>query len=226
MLALLLLPILLVFSPTQQNPAAGDEQSPVVAISFHWFKDRQAAEKVVLPARVPQPSMIEPEKSIGRNARTDGTKPEPDPNREKIETRSGSLDQIAAQASESHQVDGFTYEVKFKNVNPKQMLTIFWEYQFKETVAPENTSRYRFACGVKIKPDKEKVVQVFSTHSPGGVINVKNLSKASSKQFDESVVIDRIEFEDGSVWQRRDWNFAEAKTAVSKRDRSGICRSF
>jgi hypothetical protein len=58
------------------------------------------------------------------------------------------------------------------------------------------------------------------------VINVKNLSQGSHKQFDESVVIDRIEFEDGSAWQRPDWNFTEAKSAVSKRERSGICRSF
>jgi hypothetical protein len=170
--------------------------------------------------------MIEPEKSIGRDARTDGTKPVPDPNREKIETRSGSLDEIAAQASESHQVEGFTYEVKFRNTDPRQTLTIFWEYQFKDTLAPEKTSRHRFACPVKIKPDKEKVIEVFSTLSPGGVINVKNLGKGSNKQFDESVVIDRIEFEDGSAWQRPDWNFAETKAAASKRDRAGVCRSF
>jgi len=226
MLSLLLLPILLVSPFWRQNPSVAADHTPVVAVSFRWFKDRQAADKVVMSARPPQPTTIEPTNSISRDARTDGTKPEPDPNREKIETRSASLDQIAQSASESHRIDGFTYEIKFKNLDSRQALKIFWEYQFKETVAPGNTSRHRFACGVRLKPDKEKVIQIFSTLSPGAVINVKNLSKGANRQFDESVVVDRIEFEDGSVWQRPDWNVEEAKAVVSKRDRAEVCRSF
>ena len=78
-----------------------------------------------------------------------------------------------------------------------------------------------------MKPEKEKVVQVFSTLSPSAVISLKELAKGSGKQFDESVVIDRIEFDDGSFWQRKDWNFEEAKSAVTNGDnRSRICRSF
>ena len=88
-------------------------------------------------------------------------------------------------------------------------------------------SRRRFICGVKIKPDQEKLVQVFSTLGPGTVINLRNLTKGSGKQFDESVVIDRIEYEDGSLWQRKDWNFEEAKLTVrTGGKRSGVCRSF
>jgi hypothetical protein len=227
MSSLLLLPILLVFQPSPQNPSTAHETSPVVAISFRWFKDRQAAEKVVVPARGPQPSMIEPNNNIAREARTDGTKPVRDPNLEKLETRSASLDELAQQSNETPRVEGFTYEVTFKNLNAKQAQTVFWEYHFKETATPENTSRHRFVCSVRMKPEKEKVVQVFSTLSPGAVISLKDLAKGSGKQFDESVVIDRIEFDDGSVWQRKDWNFEEAKSAVTNGDnRSRMCRSF
>jgi hypothetical protein len=227
MLALLLLPILFVFQPARQNPSGSDEHSPIVAIQFRWFRDRQAVEKVVVPPRGPQPPTLEANKSVSRNQRTDGTAPERDPQLDKLETRSGSLDAIAQESSESRRVDGFTYEVRFKNFETKQAQTIFWEYQFKETANPQNTSRRRFLCGVKIKPDKETLVQVFTTLGPGSVINLKNLTKGSGKQFDESVVIDRIEYEDGSVWQRKDWNFEEAKLAVRKGgERSGVCRSF
>ena len=227
MLSLLLLPILLVFQPSQRSLPTSDEQPPVVATYFRWFRDRQEAKKSVLPSRGPEPPLIEPNKSIGRDQRTDGTKPEPDPNAEKVEARSASLDQIAQEASESPRVDGFTYEVKFKNLNTKQTQIIFWEYQFKETMNVGNTSWRRYVCGVKIKPDKDKLIQIFSTLGPGPVINAKNLMNGSGKQFDESVVIDRIEYEDGSVWQRKDWNFEEAKLAVRKGgERSGVCRSF
>ena len=227
MVSLLLLPILLVFQTPQEKLPASEEQRPVVATSFRWFRDRQEAKKLVVPPRGPEPQLIEPIQSIGRSQRTDGTAPERDPNAEKVEHRSASLDQIAMEASEPTRVHGFTYEVKFKNLDTKQVQMIFWEYQFKETTTPANISRHRYVCGVKIKPDKDKLIQIFSTLGPGNVINVKNLNRGSDNQFDESVIIDRIEFEDGSSWQRRDWTFEEAKFAVIKRDvRSGICRSF
>lgn len=227
MWSLLLLPILLVLQPSPQNPSTTHEDSPVVAISFRWFRDRQIAEKVVVPARAPQPSMIEPNNTIAREARTDGTKPVRDPNLEKLETRSASLDELAQQSNETPRVDGFTYEVTFKNLNAKQAHTVFWEYRFKETATPENASRHRFVCSVRMKPEKENVVQVFSTLSPGAVISLKDLAKGSGRQFDGSVVVDRIEFDDGSYWQRKDWNLEEAKSAMTNGDnRLRSCRSF
>ena len=227
MFARLLLTTLLVFYASPQNPSASDQGAPVVAINARWYRDRQSVEKVVVPARGPEVPMIEPTRSIGRNQKAEGTAPERDPNSEKPEARSASLDQIAEGAGGSLRVDGFTYEVKFRNGGTKQSQTIFWEYQFTEAAAPENTSRRRFVCDVKIKPATDRLVQVFSTLGPSTVINVKNLSKGSGKEFNESVVIDRIEFADGSVWQRPDWNSEEAKSTATKRgNRSGICRSF
>ena len=227
MLAQLLLPILLLFQPARQNPPAADEHAPVVVMHSRWFKDRQAAEKAVSPARVPETPMIEPNKSINRNQRTDGTVVERDPNAEKPEARSASLDKIAEESSEAPRVEGFTYEVRFKNLDTRQAQTIFWEYQFKETAAPNNTARHRFVCGVKIKPDQDKLLQVFSTLGPVTVINVKSLGKNSGRQFDESVVIDRIEFDDGSAWQRQGWDLDAAKLTVSRRvERTRPCRSF
>jgi hypothetical protein len=82
-------------------------------------------------------------------------------------------------------------------------------------------------CSVNIKADQDKLLQVFSTLGPSPVINVKNLKRGSSNQFYESIVIDRVEFMDGSVWQRPDWQIAEAQLPVAKRsDRTEVCRSF
>lgn len=227
MLALLLLPILLVFQPSRQNPPASGEQAPIVVTHFRWFRDRQSAEKAVMPPRTPEPPPIEANKTIDRNERPIGTTPEGHPDVDRLEQRSASLDKIAQESSESPRVEGFTYEVRFKNLEAKQAQTVFWEYQFKEIANASNTSRRRFVCGLKISPGKDKLVQVFSTLGPATVINLKSLTKGSGKQFEESVVIDRIEYQDGSVWQRQNWNFEEARfTAKSRGDRSGVCRSF
>jgi hypothetical protein len=44
---------------------------------------------------------------------------------------------------------------------------------------------------------------------------VKSLSKGSGNQFREAVVIDRVEYSDGSFWQLKDWTFDVSKL-VSK----------
>jgi hypothetical protein len=227
MFVLLLLPILLGSHPVRQNRQTPGESSPITATSFRWFRDRQSAEKVVLPPRIPPPSEIEANQSTGRPLRTEGTMVERDPNADKLETRSGSLDRIEEEARESPRIDGFTYEVKFRNFGTKQARTVFWEYQFKEPANSDHASRRRFVCGLKIKSDREVVVQIFSTLGPGNVISVKSLKQGAVKQFDESVVIDRIEFEDGSFWQRQDWNLDEARFAATKDNgHVRVCRSF
>ena len=226
MLVLLLLPFLFVFQPSRQNPSAPGEHAPVTVVNFRWFRDRQAAENAVAPPR-PQPEMIAANRNFERQRRINASAGERDPNLDSLDGRSAALDKIVQDSRESEDVAGFTYEVKFKNLDTKQAQTIFWEYQFKEIANPANVSRRRFACIVKIKPDKDKQLQVFSTLGPSNVINVKDLAKGSGNQFEESVVIDRIEYADGSVWQRKEWNFDEAKlTAKARGDRSAVCRSF
>jgi hypothetical protein len=40
---------------------------------------------------------------------------------------------------------------------------------------------------------------------------VETLTKKSEPTFDEAVIINRVEFEDGSTWQRKDWNYDDVK---------------
>ena len=66
---------------------------------------------------------------------------------------------------------------------------------------PANVTRRRFLCNVKIKPEQAKDLQIFSLGGPSDVISVKSLAKGSGNQFQEAVVIDRVEYADGSFWQ-------------------------
>jgi hypothetical protein len=36
------------------------------------------------------------------------------------------------------------------------------------------------------------------------------------KPYHERVVVDRIEYADGSIWQRKGWNFAEVRASVQR----------
>jgi len=226
MLALLLLPLLFTAPHAYQNPTGAVESSPVVVLSFRWFKDRQAAANAVAPPG-PQPAMTPANKNYERNRRINGSAPERDPNLDTVDARSAALDKIMQESREPRPIDGYTYRVRFQNGGAKLTQTIYWEYQFKETANPANVSRRRFVCALKIKPRKDKELKVFSTLGPSNVIDIKNLAKGTGNQFEESILIHRIEYDGGLIWQRKDWDFDEAKlTAKAGGDRSTVCRSF
>jgi hypothetical protein len=132
-------------------------------------------------------------------------------------------------AIESGQI--FTYKVKVQNTSAKTIKNLYWEYQILESASPENLSRRQFFCGTQMKANEQKNLEVFSLIPPTtNVISAKTLGGDSKKPFDENVVINRIEYKDGSIWQRADWSFPNptAATLATRKREVGEppCRSF
>lgn len=65
-----------------------------------------------------------------------------------------------------------------------------------------------------MKADKTRDLDIFTMTAPSGVVSVDALANKSSDLFEESVLINRVEYEDGSAWQRRGWNYDEVKLTV------------
>jgi hypothetical protein len=107
---------------------------------------------------------------------------------------------------------------------------VFWEYQFKELSTPTNVVRRQFLCSVNVKPGKERELRAFSVAGPSDVISVESLTDESRNLFEEKVFINRIEYADGSVFQRKDWVYAEMKSRIDRAIRtpwgSEMCRSL
>jgi len=226
MLALLLLPLLFTAPHAYQNPTGAVEGSPVVVLSFRWFKDRQAAANAVAPPG-PQPAMTPANKNYERNRRINGSAPERDPNLDTVDARSAALDKIMQGIARATPYRWLHLQSQVSKWRRKTDTDNLLEYQFKETANPANVSRRRFVCALKIKPRKDKELKVFSTLGPSNVIDIKNLAKGTGNQFEESILIHRIEYDGGLIWQRKDWDFDEAKlTAKAGGDRSTVCRSF
>jgi hypothetical protein len=68
---------------------------------------------------------------------------------------------------------------------------------------------------VNIKGGKDKELLAFSASGPNGAISVDSLANKAESPYREKVVINRIEYADGTIWQRKDWNFAEVRAAVA-----------
>jgi len=113
-------------------------------------------------------------------------------------------------------IDGFGYRVKLQNLSTKALDKVVWEYQFIDAASNGSPSRRQFLCAVKIGPDKIKEIEAFSVAGPGHVVSVKAAAGAPANPFQEKVVINRVQYGDGTIWSRKDWNFDEIKESFAR----------
>ena len=221
MKTLLLWPLLLVFVFPCQNPTASPESSSVTVIGFKWSRIHQAGKTpdpaATAPA-TPAREMLAINKNFQREARMNDPRGAKDPNEDTIDGRSAAMEKIVQESRtpKPKPTDGVAYLVKVQNASKRVMEILFWEYQFIDSSNPANVTRRQFLCGVNIRPEKEKELQAFGLSGPSEVISVGSLANESGKVFQEKVVINRVEYADGSIWQRKDWNFAEIKLTYER----------
>jgi hypothetical protein len=202
-----------------QDGAVSVEDSQVVVLSSKWTKSRQTVVNPDTASSVtPAPAMIPANKNFERNRRANDPAGVRDPNLDTIDGRSAAMEKSVqeARSPKTRTVDGFDYRVRVRNAAAKAVEVLFWEYQFVETSNPSNVARRQFLCGVQIKPGKEKELQAFSPSGPSGAVSAESLADKSGNAFQEKAVINRVEYADGSIWQRKGWNFAEVKSSVAR----------
>jgi hypothetical protein len=223
---ILLLSVLLFLLPQGQNATITSDGVPVAVVGFKWFKERRELE--VASESGPAAAMIPQNKNFERNRRANTSAGERDPNLDTIDGRSAALERAVQDSRAPKPVEGFTYRAKVHNGSGKPIQIIFWEYQLKEPGAVKPSLRRQFLCVAQLKPEKNLELQAFSLSGPHDVVSVDTLKKKTDG--DELAVINRVEFADGSIWQRPEWNFGEIRLtfnhAVSTPWGAEMCRGL
>jgi len=216
MVILLLIPLLTPFLPLGQTSEISYGDNSLVVVTSRWVAVRRVPKKQEIPNMAPPPEMTAGNKAGARVARINNPQI-PDPNEQTIDGRSAAIEKIVQESrmANPRPIDGFSYETRVRNSGTKQVEILFWEYQFIDA-ANTVVARHQFLCGVKIKPNKEKDVGVFSLLRPSDVVNAATVGDKSPTAFRERVLINRVEYSDGSIWQRRDWNFGEIKMSYKR----------
>src|SRR5215211_5561627 len=208
MRTLLLLPLLLTpVSPLQNG--AGDG-APVMVVGARWTKTWQKVERADAQGPGPAPAMNPANKINERNRRSNAPAGVRDPNEDTLDGRSAALDKVVreSRAPSPETVEVYDYRVKVRNATQKAVDVVFWEYRFEETANPSNLTRRQFLCGVQIKGGREKEIQAFGGSGPAAAVSAESLANKAPDPFNERVVINRVEYTDGTIWQRKDWNYA------------------
>ncbi|MCU1267237.1 MAG: hypothetical protein JWM21_3555 [Acidobacteria bacterium] len=211
MKALLILSLFLLPGFLPQSPPVQQQNASMTVLTFKYQKSRQVIESEAPADNTPARAMIPENKNYPRNARINLPAGARDPNEDTIDGRSAAIEKIVQEARrpQNKPIDGFSFQVKVQNTSTKVVEILFWEYQFIDSANPTNVTRRQFLCGVNIKADKAKEVQAFGLSGPSDVVSVGTLANKSGSAFQEKVVINRVEYADGTIWQRKDWNFAE-----------------
>ena len=223
---LLLLSLLLSLLIPWQTPV----DSPLAVTSFKWSRARRTIETPVVEGNAPARAMIPQNRIFARTARVNDPAGSRDPNADTIDGRSAALEKTVAEsrAPKAEPMDGYAYRIKVQNTIKKVVEIVFWEYQFRDPANPDLVARRQFLCGVNIPEGKSKELEGFSLSGPSDVVNVKTLDSGAA--FKENVVINRIEYSDGAVWQRKAWNLAEVKGSYERvlREpwRPGTCKGL
>jgi|KBSSwiStaDraftv2_1062776.scaffolds.fasta_scaffold11027_2 hypothetical protein len=216
----ILLLFLIAFSlPTllQTQTSVKDEASPMTVSSYKWSRMRQTVENAApVDANVPARQVIPQNKNFARNGRVNDPRGARDPNQDTLDGRSEALEKSVqeSRAPKSEPRDGFAYRVKVKNASDKIVEIVFWEFQFSEAQNPDVVARRQFLCGVNIPGKKDKELEGFSLSGPSDVVSVGAL--ADKSRFKENVLINRVEYSDGSIWQRKGWSLAEVKATYQR----------
>ena len=203
--------VLLALFPTQQGPADAE----VTVLGQKWTKERLTVEQAQSAMVPPAAAMIPANRNFERNRRNNVSPGERDPNADTLDGRSAAMEKTVQDSRAPKATEGYSYRVKLKNSSSKVIDVLFWEYQFKETANTEYVTRRQFLCGVSIKPEKEKELRGFSLAGPSDVVSVGALGKGSDA-LDEKAVINRVEYADGTIWQRKGWKFEEIRLSYSR----------
>ena len=214
----LLVPFLLVLTISGQNRQDPADDSPLQVLDFKWSPDHRDPDTQPAPPPTPMRAVIAENKNFQRKAREQRTPGAIDPNEHTVDGRSAAMDKAVQESRtvKPKRVDGYAYTARVKNLHTAEVEIVFWEYRFAERANPANVVRRQFLCAVKIKPDEIKVLQAFLIAGPSDTISADSLAKTSGAIFDEKVLVHRIEYTDGAIMQRKDWNFAELKPAIDR----------
>ena len=215
MKVLLLLPMLLIV-PAIQNLIKSDQTSLAI-VNFKWSRERQTVADANQMLNAPAQSIMLPaNKNFAAQQRINASAGDRDPNADTLDGRSRALEKSIQDSRAPKPVEGFSYRTKVQNASNKEIQIVFWEYEFKEPLTPGAVSRRQFLCVSNIKPGKEKEMKGFTLSGPSDVVSVTSLSKEAKKGLEEKVIINRVEYSDGTIWQRKGWNFGDVRLSYTR----------
>ena len=96
----------------------------------------------------------------------------------------------------------FRYVASFRNTGAKTIKQIDWDYVFFDAATNQMVGRIELGSDDKIEPGKKKEVSFFLPTPPARTVSVQSLNSKERQGLIEQIVLMRVVYADGTVWQR------------------------
>lgn len=200
-LAVLLITGSLPLSRTQDaKDSAGAPELQV--LKFSWTKERMGWERDPFSGAVESYDEMRirarNEKRI-EDAKKGGSSGEVD----KLKREARDDDEaIARQRQKAPARYVFKYKLSIKNTSARRIKAIDWDYIFLDAVSRSELGRQQFTSEESIGPGKTRELAIRIRKPPTQTISVSSFEKNERDVLSEQVVVMRVEYTDGSIWQR------------------------
>jgi hypothetical protein len=187
----------------QQQPAPPQaDASGIAVIKFSWDKERVNWERD--PFGGPVENFEEMRVRARNEKRIDDAKRggSPDVDRIRREARADSaLLDIARQKGPPRY--GFRYKLSVRNDGAKAVRELDWDYVFTDAATGDELGRHKFTSEGRVSPGKAKEFSFFIPNPPTLRVSAYALDKSERASLNEQIILVRILYEDGTVWQRQ-----------------------
>lgn len=125
------------------------------------------------------------------------------PGEASIEEQSGAMRQAEASARRTGAYSAqefYKYKVKLMNTDAREVRAVYWSFETRQSLRPDDVARREFYCSGKIKPGKGREFVAEAPKAPSLTVG------ADTAAGPDQVVINRVEYKDGTVWQRPGWS--------------------
>lgn len=182
----LLLLLLFAFFPIPQRV---DRPEPdLVVVKFGLVRETQHS------------SMIRGAQNPGGPITTPMAADDRDLNSRKIDLR--TIDnKAAASAAKEQEAPSYEFRLELKNTGANVVRGLIWELQ---SGGVEDQHQKQYLCALEVKPTEKKILDIWTPYLPQKVVSV---NKRKDALADGTVVINEIEYADGSVWKKSGWNY-------------------
>ena len=198
LLSLLMVPVM----SNAQTPAASSIGAEVQVQKFSWSKERLNWEQN--PFNGPNENFHEMQYRARAEKRVSDAKRSGTGGQQSSAERDLKVDAAIAQAG--RQPSGparyyFIYRASLKNSSTKQIEEIDWDYVFIDSATGLELNRHQFTSAKPIPPGKSKELSFMLSAPPTRKISVSALNKEERSGIADQVVIVRVKYSDGTVWQ-------------------------
>lgn len=196
--------LLLVFTLPPQT--VEPENSDLTVVKFSWAKDKPKSSSMIRGAQNPTGSISTPITG----------------DRDLASRRADMqvMEKKAVRSSAAPGGDGYLLRLELKNTSAKIVRGLIWE--FKPTAGPADYEPKQYLCAFRVEANEKKKFEVWTPYAPVKVVSVDERANALK---DGEVIINRIDYADGSVWKKRGWNY-NLPAGASQKLSEGQCSVF